>query len=89
MGKRRKDEGRETGGGRGSKKTEWRYGVRTGRGGPVCMTVIGNSLRILRTKKAEVSRREFRKRGVKLYCKAEALKMVLYRHKNILLGATE
>ena len=53
------------------------------------MTVIGNSLRILRTKKAEVSRREFRKWGVKLYCKAEALKMVLYRHKNILLGATE
>lgn len=52
------------------------------------MTVIGKSLRILRTKKAEVSRREFRKR-VKLYCKAEALKMVLYRHKNILLGATE
>lgn len=53
------------------------------------MTVRGKSLKILRTKKAGVSRREFRKRGVKLYYKAEALKMVLYRHKNKLFGATE
>lgn len=53
------------------------------------MTVRGKSLKILRTKKAGVSRKEFRKRGVKLYYKAEALKMVLYRHKNKLLGATE
>lgn len=53
------------------------------------MTVIGKSLKILRTKKAGVSRREFRKRGVKLYSKAEVLKMVLYQHKNKLLGATE
>ena len=35
MGKRRKDEGREKRWGRGSKKTEWMYGVRKGRGGPV------------------------------------------------------
>lgn len=53
------------------------------------MTVRGKSLKILRTKKAGVSRKEFRKRGVKLYYKAEALIMVLYRHKNKLFGATE
>lgn len=89
--RRRRDGGGEKGWGRGSKKTEWMYGVRkeVGGGGPVWMTVRGKSLKILRTKKAGVSRREFRKRGVKLYYKAEALKMVLYRHKNKLFGATE